>query len=83
MPLRLMFAGALLTLVVVASLLFPACSSSGPRDINYGTDVAVGFEPPDAAFGPEVVPDTSLDSPDLAQGVDGASTVDSSTDEGT
>jgi hypothetical protein len=26
-----------------------ACSSSNPRDINYGTDVAANFVPPDAS----------------------------------
>lgn len=31
----------------------PGCSSSNPRDINYGTDVAVGFEPPDATAASE------------------------------
>lgn len=43
------FASALFTLVAVASLLLAGCGSSGPRDMNYGTDVALGYVPPDSA----------------------------------
>ncbi len=39
-----------LSLIVGACLGLAACSSgNGLRDLNYGTDVAVGFIPPDAA----------------------------------
>jgi len=74
----------------------PACSSSdGRRDMNYGTDVAVGFVPPD---GPSTVSDAAADASldekpadqaadetegagDAAAGLDGAAGPDVSADE--
>jgi hypothetical protein len=85
MLLRPMLASALLTLVAVASLLLAGCSSSGPRDINYGTDVALGYVPPDAAaaVSPADVPlDTHEVSADLTAVADGGAALDSSIDEG-
>jgi hypothetical protein len=38
----------ILTCGVVA--LFSGCSSSQPRDLNYGTDVGLSFKPPDSAL---------------------------------
>ena len=58
----------LLSLIVAMGLGLAACSSSdGQRDMNYGTDVAVGFVPPDGATSPSA--DAVLD---MAPGVDGA-----------
>jgi hypothetical protein len=42
-------AGPLATLVAGALLLLPGCSSNQPRDINYGTDVGLGYVPPDGS----------------------------------
>jgi hypothetical protein len=74
---------SLLTLAVAAGLLLPACSSSGPRDMNYGTDAGLGFVPPDVGPRPDVAPaakDTALEQAADAGGpVD--SSVDSMTDE--
>jgi energy-converting hydrogenase Eha subunit B len=57
-----------LSLIVAMGLCLPACpSSEGRRDMNYGTDVAVGFVPPDGATSPSA--DAALD---MAQSVDGA-----------
>jgi len=54
-----------------ATLLLLGCSSSSPRDINYGTDVAVGFVPPDGS-----PTNTSLDG---AATLDGAAILDGAT----
>ena len=84
MLLRPVLTSALLTLVAVASLLPAGCSSSGPRDINYGTDVALGYVPPDAAaVSPADVPlYTHEVSADLTAVADGGTALDSSMDEG-
>jgi hypothetical protein len=86
MPLRPMYASAFLALVVVASLLLVACSSSKAQDVNYGTDVAVGFVPPDGGYGPEAVSAASEVarevSSTLADAADGGIAIDSSPDEG-
>jgi hypothetical protein len=47
--------GLFFALVASATVLLSGCSSSSPRDINYGTDVGLGFVPPDAA------PKTAID----------------------
>ena len=36
------------TLAVLATMSLSACSSSQPQDINIGTDVGLGYVPPDA-----------------------------------
>jgi len=41
-------AGLSAALVLSAAWFFSGCSSSQPRDINYGTDVVLFFVPPDA-----------------------------------
>jgi len=57
-----------LSLIVAMGLCLPACpSSEGRRDMNYGTDVAVGFVPPDGAT--RTSADAALDT---ALSVDGA-----------
>jgi hypothetical protein len=49
MLLRPKLAGLLVTFMASAALLFSGCSSSQPRDLNYGTDVGLGYVPPDVA----------------------------------
>ena len=49
MLLRPKLAGLFAALVTSAALLCSGCSSSQPRDINYGTDVGLGYVPPDVA----------------------------------
>lgn len=44
---RLAISVAVLAAAVLPVL--PGCSSSNPRDVNYGTDVGLDFVPPDAA----------------------------------
>jgi hypothetical protein len=61
-------AGPLAALLAAAALLFSACSSSHPRDINWGTDAGLDFVPPDAS-----TIDTST------SGVDGAIDSESAT----
>ena len=65
MLVRTKLAGPLAALVASVPLLLAGCSSSQPRDINYGTDVGVGYVPPDA-------PATSVD----AQSVDSTNVID-------
>jgi hypothetical protein len=48
MLLRPKLAGLLVTFMASAALLFSGCSSSQPRDINYGTDVGLGYVPASA-----------------------------------
>jgi hypothetical protein len=67
MLLRPKLTGLLAALVASASLLLLGCSSSSPRDINYGTDVGLGFVPSDGG------PTTTVDA-----GIDGGGSVDSS-----
>ena len=55
MLLRPKLASLFHALVASATVLLSGCSSSSPRDINYGTDVGLGFVPPDAA------PKTAID----------------------
>ena len=77
MPLRPMYTRALLTLAAAASLLLPACSSSGPRDMNYGTDAGLGYVPPDVGARADSAPDKATDQ---AADADGGSALDSSVD---
>jgi hypothetical protein len=62
MLLRPKLAGLFSALVASATLLLWGCSSSSPRDINYGTDVGVGFVPPDvSATSPDIAaPDATV-----------------------
>jgi hypothetical protein len=53
-------AGPFAALLAALALLFSACSSSHPRDINYGTDAGLGFVPLDVG--------TSVDT----SGIDGS-----------
>ena len=46
MYLRPKLAGLFAALVTSTALFLSGCSSSQPRDINYGTDVGVGYVPP-------------------------------------
>jgi ABC-type phosphate/phosphonate transport system substrate-binding protein len=45
-------------LLAAAGSFLSACSSSSPRDMNYGTDVALGYHSPDSppASKPETAP---------------------------
>lgn len=83
-----------LFVAVAVGLCLVACSSSdGRRDINYGTDVAVGFVPPDGAVAiADAAPDVlreAADAPadgtqagsDAAEAVDGTAPLDASVDE--
>ena len=75
----------LLSLIVAMGLCLPACpSSDGRRDMNYGTDVAVGFVPPDGATSRST--DAALDmAPSVdgaAAGLDGGAVAEVSVDEG-
>jgi hypothetical protein len=52
-------------LLASALLSFSACSSSEPRDLNFGTDAGLGWIPPDASAADDVAQgtiDASLDS---------------------
>jgi hypothetical protein len=51
--------GPLAASLAASALLFSACSSSHPRDINYGTDAGVGFVPVDV--GPSLDTSSALD----------------------
>jgi len=46
MYLRPKLASLVAALLTSAALFLSGCSSSQPRDINYGTDVGVGYVPP-------------------------------------
>jgi hypothetical protein len=67
MLLRPKLAGLLSALAASVALLLSGCSSSSPRDLNYGNDTGVGFVPPDGG------PSATLDA-----GIDGGGSVDSS-----
>jgi len=84
MLLRPMIARTLLTFAAGASLLHAGCGSSGPRDMNYGTDVALGWVPPDAGAGSavEVARDTSVVSAEVTAIADGGGAVDSTSNQG-
>jgi PBP1b-binding outer membrane lipoprotein LpoB len=74
-------ASLFVALAVSASLLLSGCSSSSPRDINYGTDVAVGWVPPDVAPTITVTDSAAVDSQiasDSANAVDGGVLQDAS-----
>jgi hypothetical protein len=49
MLLRPKLAGLFAALVASAALFLAACSSSSPQDMNKGTDVGLGYVPPDVA----------------------------------
>jgi hypothetical protein len=49
MLLRPKLAGLFAALAGSATLFFAACSSSSPQDMNKGTDVGLGYVPPDVA----------------------------------
>jgi pectin methylesterase-like acyl-CoA thioesterase len=85
MPPRPPFARIVLALCAVAGLMLAACSSSAPRDKRYGTDAALGWEPPEAAAvsSPDLGPDTAAGPVDSADNADGGTAVDAGTDEGT
>jgi len=75
-------AGLCIALVTSAALLLSGCSSSSPRDINYGTDVGVGYVPPDVAPTTTAY-DAAIDTEitvDTANAVDGGVIVDAAID---
>jgi hypothetical protein len=49
----------------VMTLMLSGCSPDQPRDINYGTDVGVGFFPPDAGAFKDVPVEESGHSADV------------------
>ena len=78
------FAGLLAALVASAALLLSGCSSKSPRDINYGTDVGLGYVPPDVAptaTGYDAAVDAGI-AVDSANTVDSANAVDGDADGG-
>lgn len=66
-------AGRAACVLIASALLFSACSSKNPRDINYGTDAGADFVPPDAS-------DNSSDS--SSGTIDGALDTEGSSDGG-
>ncbi|HEX7507563.1 MAG TPA: hypothetical protein VF550_12370 [Polyangia bacterium] len=64
-------AGLFAALVVSATLLLSGCSSSSPRDVNYGTDVGLFYVPPDIP----PAADARITS-DSADAIDGGALVD-------
>jgi hypothetical protein len=60
-------------LAAAALWALPGCSTNNPRDVNYGTDVALDFIPPDAAAKKDAaaveVSGNSVDGSDLDGGV--------------
>ena len=76
-------ARVLLILLATVGVLLSGCSSSGPQDMNIGTDVALGWVPPDGSV--VSIPDAAVDaagSPEVADTTDGGIGIDASTDEG-
>jgi hypothetical protein len=77
-------AGALTTLVAGAAMFLTGCSSSSPRDMNYGTDVGAGYIPWDGSTtSDEDSADStkeSADSIDSSGDIDGGVAVDSAID---
>jgi hypothetical protein len=73
MSLRPKLAGPFAALVASATLLLSGCSSSSPRDINYGTDVGLFYVPPDVPPAADAVI-----SSDSAKAMDGGALVDGS-----
>jgi len=63
--------GLFAALVASATLLLSGCSSSSPRDINYGTDVGLFYVPPDIP----PAADARITS-DSADAIDGGALVD-------
>jgi hypothetical protein len=49
-------------LATIGLWVLPGCSTSNPRDVNYGTDVALDFVPPDA--GPDATVEEAGNSVD-------------------
>jgi len=72
-------AGTLTTLVAGAALFLTGCSSSSPRDMNYGTDVGLGYEPTDVAV-TTTDGGTQSTTMDDASDLDGGAAVDASID---
>ena len=80
-------AGTLTTRAAGAALFLTGCSSSSPRDMNYGTDVGLGYEPPDAGntaidggIGGGIDGGTNSTAKDAASDLDGGGAVDASVD---
>ena len=78
MLLRPKLAGLFAALVASAALFLAACSSSSPQDMNKGTDVGLGFVPPDVAA---TAPDTTAteaggESADPGDAVKGGGSID-------
>jgi hypothetical protein len=56
--------GSVAILAVAGLMMLSGCSSNNPRDLNIGTDVGVGFVPPDASAGSDadvLVVDTTVE----------------------
>jgi hypothetical protein len=73
---------AVLLCLVAAGSFWSACSSSSPRDLNYGTDVGLGYFSPDSppAASPETAP-VETSGQETAAPTDGGSVEDTSADE--
>jgi hypothetical protein len=75
-------ASGLFVVLATAGVLLSGCSASGPHDMNKGTDVAVGFEPPEGGI--VSIADAAPDGASAVEvgATDGGGAVDASTGEG-
>ena len=74
--------GLFSALVASATLLLSGCSSSSPRDINYGTDVGLGFVPRDVPPKTTAIDGAAVDSGayDTTNAIDGGVLADAAID---
>ena len=71
MSLRPQLAGLFAVLVAGATISLSGCSSSSPRDVNWGTDVALFYVPPDVPPAAD-----TQNAHDSADAIDGGAVVD-------
>jgi hypothetical protein len=61
MSFRARLASSVAIFAAAGLMALPGCSSNSPRDLNLGTDVGVGFKPPDAAGADGTVADATVE----------------------